>query len=40
MNLREFEVLKFLGQGAYGKVYAVRRKNTNDLYALKMINIG
>jgi serine/threonine protein kinase len=31
--------LKFLGKGAFGKVYAARKRNTTDLYALKMIDI-
>jgi p70 ribosomal S6 kinase len=37
--LKDFEILKFLGKGAFGKVYAVRKKNTEDLYALKLIDI-
>ena len=28
-----------LGQGAFGKVYLVRRKETRDIYALKIIKI-
>lgn len=35
----DFEVIKFLGKGAFGKVYMVRRKKTKDIYALKMIKI-
>ncbi len=36
----DFHVLTFLGKGAYGKVYLVRRKETNDLYALKIVKIS
>lgn len=28
-----------LGQGAFGKVYMVKRKETSDIYALKIIKI-
>ena len=35
----DFEILKFLGKGAFGKVYLVRRKKTGDLYALKHLKI-
>ena len=37
MGLKDFDVLKFLGKGAFGRVYLVRRKLTNDIYALKHI---
>ena len=30
-----FEILKLLGSGGYGKVYKVREKKTNKIYALK-----
>ena len=33
----DFEVLENLGQGAYGKVYRVRNKVDNNIYALKSI---
>ena len=36
----DFSILKVLGKGAYGKVYLVRRKETKDLYALKIIAIS
>ena len=36
---QDFEVLGFLGAGAYGKVYLVRRRETKDVYALKVIRL-
>jgi p70 ribosomal S6 kinase len=39
LSLKQFEILKFLGKGAFGKVYAVRKRYTEDLYALKLITI-
>lgn len=38
-NTIDFEVLGFLGKGAFGKVYLVRRLLTNDKYAMKVIKI-
>lgn len=31
--------MKVLGEGAFGKVYMVRRKETMDIYALKIIKM-
>lgn len=39
MGLGDFQILKFLGKGAFGRVYLVRRKATKDLYALKHIKL-
>lgn len=39
MPWSDFEKLKFLGKGSYGKVYAVRRRSDNRDYALKEVNI-
>lgn len=39
MGLNDFEILKFLGKGAYGRVYLVRRITTKDLYALKHVKL-
>ncbi len=35
----DFDVIKFLGKGAFGKVYMARRKTTRDIYALKVIKL-
>lgn len=34
----DFEYLRTLGKGAYGKVFLVRKKSTKDIYALKVIS--
>lgn len=36
----DFKVIKPIGQGAYGKVYLVKRKITNDYYAMKFIKLS
>lgn len=36
--LEDFELLKVLGVGAFGKVLMVRRKRTNAIYAMKALN--
>ncbi|GMI72460.1 ARABIDOPSIS THALIANA PROTEIN KINASE 2, ARABIDOPSIS THALIANA SERINE/THREONINE PROTEIN KINASE 2 [Hibiscus trionum] len=36
-GLKDFEVLKLVGQGAFGKVYQVRRSDTSDIYAMKVM---
>ena len=36
-SLEDFEFLRKLGQGAYGVVFLVKRKRTNDYYAMKII---
>jgi serine/threonine protein kinase len=35
----DFIVLKMLGQGAFGKVYLVKKKETENLYAMKIIKM-
>jgi ribosomal protein S6 kinase beta len=36
-GLDDFEVLKLVGQGAFGKVYQVRQKGTSEIYAMKVM---
>eukprot|EP01012_Entosiphon_sulcatum_P040012 TRINITY_DN5363_c0_g1_i1.p1 TRINITY_DN5363_c0_g1~~TRINITY_DN5363_c0_g1_i1.p1 ORF type:complete len:588 (-),score=76.20 TRINITY_DN5363_c0_g1_i1:304-2067(-) len=36
-KLGNFEMLSFIGEGAYGKVYKVRHRATSKLYALKVV---
>lgn len=37
ISFREFDVIKLLGKGAFGKVYKVVHKKTNQTFAMKMI---
>lgn len=36
----DFEFVKMISKGAYGRVWLVRRKATNDVYAMKIINLA
>ena len=38
INLASFEILKFLGRGSFGRVYKVRLKLNNKIYAMKVLN--
>uniref|UniRef100_A0A1D1YK16 non-specific serine/threonine protein kinase n=1 Tax=Anthurium amnicola TaxID=1678845 RepID=A0A1D1YK16_9ARAE len=37
VGLEDFEVLKVVGQGAFGKVFQVRKKGTSEIYAMKVM---
>ncbi|XWS65629.1 hypothetical protein CRYUN_Cryun05aG0130200 [Craigia yunnanensis] len=37
VGLVDFEVLKVVGQGAFAKVYQVKRSDTSDIYAMKVM---
>ncbi|CAK7340012.1 unnamed protein product [Dovyalis caffra] len=37
VGLEDFEVLKVVGQGAFAKVYQVRRSDTSEIYAMKVM---
>lgn len=37
VGIEDFEVLKVVGQGAFGKVYQVRKINTSEIYAMKVM---
>lgn len=37
VTIKEFEFVKTLGAGAYGKVYLVRKKASGDYFAMKVI---
>uniref|UniRef100_A0A1J3FTE5 non-specific serine/threonine protein kinase n=2 Tax=Noccaea caerulescens TaxID=107243 RepID=A0A1J3FTE5_NOCCA len=37
VGIDDFEVLKVVGQGAFGKVYQVRKKETSEIYAMKVM---
>eukprot|EP00163_Fabomonas_tropica_P001530 TRINITY_DN1113_c0_g2_i1.p1 TRINITY_DN1113_c0_g2~~TRINITY_DN1113_c0_g2_i1.p1 ORF type:complete len:468 (+),score=111.79 TRINITY_DN1113_c0_g2_i1:334-1737(+) len=33
----DFELLRLVGKGSYGKVFQVRKKNTSEIYAMKVL---
>lgn len=37
VSLEDFEILKLVGKGAYGKVHQVRKKDTGKIYAMKVL---
>ncbi|KAK4833269.1 hypothetical protein QYF36_001811 [Acer negundo] len=37
VGIEDFEVLKLVGQGAFGKVYQVRKIHTSEIYAMKVM---
>jgi ribosomal protein S6 kinase beta len=37
IGLDDLEILKLVGQGAFGKVFQVRKKNTSEIYAMKVM---
>ena len=37
VTLDDFDLLKVLGKGGFGKVMLVRKKGTNDVYAMKVL---
>ncbi|GLU14855.1 hypothetical protein SLE2022_313980 [Rubroshorea leprosula] len=37
IGIEDFEVLKVVGQGAFGRVYQVRKKGTSEIYAMKVM---
>ncbi|GFY81688.1 protein-serine kinase 1 [Actinidia rufa] len=37
VGLEDFEVMKVVGQGAFGKVFQVKKKGTSEIYAMKVM---
>ncbi|XP_042476669.1 serine/threonine-protein kinase AtPK2/AtPK19-like [Macadamia integrifolia] len=37
LGLEDFEIMKVVGQGAFGKVFQVRKKGTSEIYAMKVM---
>ena len=37
VTLEDFDLLKVLGKGGFGKVMLVRKKGTTDIYAMKVL---
>jgi len=40
IGIKDFDLIDIISKGAYGRVWLVRRKATNDLYAMKEINLA
>lgn len=38
VGLEHFEVIKLIGEGSYGQVFRVRKKDTKRVYAMKVLN--
>ena len=38
INFNSFEILEKIGVGGFGKVFKVRQKKTNNIYAMKVLN--
>lgn len=38
VNLSNFEIIKFIGRGSFGRVYKVKLKNNGRIYAMKVLN--
>jgi hypothetical protein len=38
LSKNDFEILKVIGRGAFGEVAFVRMKNTENIYAMKILN--
>ena len=37
LSIDDFELLKLIGKGSYGRVLLVRKKDTSELLALKIL---
>ncbi len=37
MKFEDFNIIKVLGSGAFGKVFLVQKKNSKRLYAMKAL---
>jgi len=37
VNLEDFQILKVIGRGTFGKVYMVRKNGTDEIYAMKVL---
>ena len=40
IGIKDFEFIKLISKGAFGRVWLVKRKLTGDLYAMKIINFA
>lgn len=37
INLNHFDIVKVIGRGSFGKVYLVKKKDTGEFYAMKVL---
>lgn len=37
LTIDDFQLLKVVGRGSFGKVYMARKKDTNKIYAVKTL---
>lgn len=40
MSIDDFEIIKPISRGAFGRVYLARKRSTGDLYAIKVGHLG
>lgn len=40
IGINDFEFLKLISKGAYGRVWLVKRIKTGDIYAMKIVNFA
>ena len=40
ITIRDFDFLKLISKGAYGRVWLVKRTKTGDIYAMKIVNFA
>ncbi|KAL4434519.1 hypothetical protein ABPG74_007303 [Tetrahymena malaccensis] len=40
INIADFEFLKLISKGAFGRVWLVKKKNTDNVYAMKIVNLA
>ena len=40
VSIEDFQFLKYISKGAFGRVWLVKRKATGDYYAMKIINMN
>ncbi len=38
IGIKDFEFIKLINKGAFGKVWLVKRRSTEDYYAMKIVN--
>lgn len=40
IGIKDFDFIKLISKGAFGRVWLVKRKLTGDVYAMKIINFA